>query len=159
MCECATKKCEYWCDKQRNTPDLELYHKFRTTNTKSHNESIDFIHICRKRVLIMSAALHAPPPECETPGSRLAVLFSEKLCVCGGGREPLWLSELLSVLRIGDGVQGTSRLRVSLTPSPPASAPSHPPMFPLFRHSENTTEVSHTANAKYRYVSAISTAT
>lgn len=54
-------------------------------------------------------------------GSRLAVLFSEQLCVHSSGREPLWLSVLLSVLRIGSRVQRTSRLLslpASLSPPP-----------------------------------------
>lgn len=66
--------------------------------------------------------------ECET-GFRWAVLFSEQLCVHSSGRELLWPSVLLSVLRIGSRVQRTSRLWVSL----PASL-SPPPtlLFSLY---------------------------
>lgn len=60
--------------------------------------------------------------ECEA-GFRLAVLFSELVCVQSGGRELLWPSVLLWHLRIGGRVRGTSRLSVPASLSPQHTLP------------------------------------
>lgn len=89
----------------------------------NYGERMEYQYIQRHRInhaysyLSSFTGLILTHCECET-GFILAVLFSELLCVHSCGRELLWPSVLLSVLRIGSEVQRTSRLPAFQSPPP-----------------------------------------